>query len=296
MTASIRGLFGVTTTTRIAAGTLLFTLGLLVADVRARQAPRESRIQKVTGDLYMIAGEGGNVAAYVTSEGVVLVDDMYARNYADIVTRVRTITDQPIRYVLNTHQHDDHAGGNVGALAAGVEVIGHQNVRANMSRLNQPGLPRVTFTDEASVFLGGKEVRSYYFGRGHTNGDAIIYFPTERVIHAGDLFLARAKGAPGLHLYFDFANGGSAVEWTRTLDRAMKLDFETVIPGHGAVSTRSDLATWRSDIESLRTHLQRLIRDGRTREEIAKVLIDQYRWPAGGLALAQLDALMAELK
>lgn len=284
------------TAARITAALVLLVGGTIVADVRARQAPRESRIQKITGDLYMIAGEGGNVAVYVTSEGVILVDDMYDRNYADIIARVRTVTSQPVRYVLNTHQHDDHAGGNVGALAAGVEVVAHRNARANMARLDQPGLPRITFSDGTAVFLGGREVRSQYYGRGHTNGDAVIYFPAERVIHTGDLFLARPAGAPGLHLYFDYANGGSAVEWTRTLDLAMELDFETVIPGHGALSTRADLAKWRADVEALRSHIGRLVQDGRSREEIAKVLIDEYRWPDGGLALAQLDAFIAELK
>lgn len=280
---------------RVAFAAVLLAGGTMLADARGRQTPRAPAIQQVTGDLYMISGEGGNVAVYVTAEGVVLVDDMYARNYADIVASVKTVTSQPVRYVLNTHQHDDHAGGNVGALAAGVEVIAHRNVRANMSRLRQPGMPRVTFSEQASIALGGKEVHSYYFGRGHTNGDAVVHFPAERVVHAGDLFLARPPGAPGLHLYFDYANGGSAVEWTGTLDAAMKLDFDRVIPGHGAISTRADLAKWRDDVEALRTHIQGLVRDGRGRAEIEKVLIEQYRWPAGGLALAQLDAFIAEL-
>src|SRR5687767_11915765 len=134
-----------TARTRVIAALVLLAGGMAAADARARQAPRESRIQKISADLYMIGGEGGNVAVYVTGEGVVLVDDMYERNYADIVARVKTVTPQPVRYVLNTHQHDDHAGGNVGALATGVEVIAHRNVRANMARLKQPGMPRITF-------------------------------------------------------------------------------------------------------------------------------------------------------
>jgi glyoxylase-like metal-dependent hydrolase (beta-lactamase superfamily II) len=283
------------TTTRVGAGVLLLVLGTIVGETRARQLPRDSRIQQITGDLYMISGEGGNLAVYVTAEGVILVDDMYERNYADVVAHVKTVTSQPVRYVLNTHHHDDHAGGNVGALAGGVDVVAHRNVRSTMTRLKQPGLPRITFSDQMAVFLGGKEVRSYHFGRGHTDGDAIVHFPAERVIHTGDLFLARPPGAPGLHLYFDYANGGSAVEWSQTLGEAMKLDFATVIPGHGAVSTRADVETWLTDLDAMRSHLRDLIGQGRQREEIANVLIDQYRWPAGGLALAQLDALIAEL-
>ena len=108
--------------------TALLAAGSMVAHLRA-QGPRPATIARVTGDLYTISGEGGNVAVYVTNEGVILVDDMYERNYAAVVAQVRTVTNQPIRYVLNTHQHDDHAGGNVGALADNIEVIAHRNVR-----------------------------------------------------------------------------------------------------------------------------------------------------------------------
>ena len=144
------------------------------------------RIAKVKGDLYMISGEGGNVAVYVTDEGVVLVDDMFDRNHADILAQVKSVTDKPLKYVVNTHQHDDHAGGDLKMLPI-AEVIAHKNARANLVDIKQPyyedtpgtpiGLPRVTFSDEASVYLGGREVRAKYFGRGHTSGDAVVYFP-----------------------------------------------------------------------------------------------------------------------
>src|SRR3954451_2382788 len=130
--------------------------------------PGALRIEKVKGDLYMISGEGGNVAVYVTSEGVVLVDDMFDRNHADILAQVKSITDRPLKYVINTHQHDDHAGGDFKMLPI-AEVIAHKNARANLEHIKQPyyedtpgtpiGLPRVTFSDEASVHLGGKEVQ-----------------------------------------------------------------------------------------------------------------------------------------
>ena len=133
-----------------------------------------------------------------TSEGVVLVDDMFHRNHDDILAQVKSVTDKPLKYVFNTHQHDDHAGGDLKMLPI-AEVIAHRNARANLVDIKQPyyedtpgtpiGLPRITFSDETSVFLGGKEVRAYWFGRGHTSGDAIVYFPEQKVIHTGDLFL-----------------------------------------------------------------------------------------------------------
>src|SRR6185369_14346416 len=139
---------------------------------------RPLRIAKVKGDLYMISGEGGKVAVYVTTEGVILVDDMFDRNHADILAQVKSATNQPIRYVINTHQHDDHAGGDFKMLPI-TEVIAHKNARANLVDIKQPyyedtpgtpiGLPRVTFSDELTVNLAGHEIRAKYFGRGHTN-------------------------------------------------------------------------------------------------------------------------------
>jgi glyoxylase-like metal-dependent hydrolase (beta-lactamase superfamily II) len=154
-----------------------------LASAAAPKPARPLDIVRVKGDLYMISGEGGNVAVYVTRQGVILVDDMFYRNYDDILAKVRSVTDQPIVYVLNTHQHDDHAGGNAKMLAI-ANVIAQQNVRANLSDIKQPyyedtpgtpiGLPNITFSDEIVLYLGGKEVRAMYFGRGHTNGDAVV--------------------------------------------------------------------------------------------------------------------------
>src|SRR3954471_21532289 len=146
-----------------------------VVYTQTAKVPAPLRIEKVKGDLYMISGEGGNVAVDVTSEGVVLVDDMFDRNHADILAQITSITDKPLKYVFNTHQHDDHAGGDMKMLPI-AEVIAHKNVRANLSDIKQPyfedtpgtpiGLPRITFSDELSVFLGGQEVRAHYYGRG----------------------------------------------------------------------------------------------------------------------------------
>jgi cyclase len=178
------------------------------------------------------------------------------------------------------------------------------------------GLPRITFSDELSVHLGGKEIRAKYFGRGHTSGDAIIYFPDLKVIHTGDLFLARvpARGGgpaqsrpPGVNIYVDYAQGGSFFEWSRTLERTLQLDFDTVIPGHGPVSTKSDVVTFKRDLETMRDRLARLIKkEGKNKEEMVNVLEADYGWRAKGCPLTpptagclqfqQSDAMFAELK
>jgi glyoxylase-like metal-dependent hydrolase (beta-lactamase superfamily II) len=291
---------------------------------QTQKPPGPLRTERLKGDLYMISGEGGNVALYATSDGVILVDDMFDRNHADILAQVKTITDKPLKYVINTHQHDDHAGGDLKMLPI-AEVIAHKNVYANLKDIRQPyyedtpgtpiGLPRITFSDQLDVHLGGKDVQAYYFGRGHTSGDAIIYFPELKTIHTGDLFLATRAGGrgaatakprpPGVPVYVDAAQGGSFIEWSKTLEATLKLDFDTIIPGHGPVSTKADLVKFKADLETMRRRLTGLIKGGSTKAQVAKILEDDYGWrstgcpqspPTGGcLQYQQLDALIAEL-
>ncbi|HEY7442120.1 MAG TPA: MBL fold metallo-hydrolase [Vicinamibacterales bacterium] len=300
--------------------------GTWIAHTQSPRAkpPGMLRTERVKGDLYMISGEGGNVALYATDEGVVLVDDMFDRNHTDILAQMKTVTDRPLKYVINTHQHDDHAGGDFKMLPI-AEVIAHRNVRANLKDLKQPyyedtpgtpiGLPRVTFSDELAVHLGGREVRAHYFGRAHTSGDAVIYFPALKVIHTGDLFLVlRGSGRssvpdrarpPGVPIYIDYMQGGSFLEWTKVLDRTLALDFDTVIPGHGPVSTKADVVKFRADLETMRTRLIGLIKQGTSKAELVKTLEDDYGWRATGCPLSpptagclqyqQVDALIAEL-
>lgn len=271
--------------------TFLLLGGVWLAHTQTRAATT----QKVKDALYLIRGGGGNVAVYVTSEGLILVDDMYDRDYAAVMEQVRGISNLPVRYVLNTHHHDDHAGANA-SMAASVEMISHRNARSQMLRLKQPGQPRVTFADEVQVNLGGKEVRAYHFGRGHTNGDVIVYFPAAKVIHTGDIFLTNGTPTRPAQPYMDYEAGGSVLEWTRVIDEAAKLDFDTIIPGHGPVSDRAGLAKWRAEVVGLRDRIGGLVRRGESKEAVSKVLLEEFKWPAGGLAIGQVDAFIAELR
>lgn len=304
-------------------GALFVLQSVWALSMQAPKVPRPLRSEKVKGDLYMISGEGGNVALYATSEGVILVDDMFDRNHADILAQVKAITDRPLKYVINTHQHDDHAGGDFKMLPI-AEVIAHKNARANLTHIKQPyyedtpgtpiGLPRITFTDELDVHLGGKDVQAYYFGRGHTSGDAVIYFPELKTIHTGDLFLSTRAPAradtpprpPGVPIYVDYAQGGSFFDWSRTLDGVLRLDFDTIIPGHGPVVGKADLVKFKSDLEAMRSRLAGLVAKGNSRAQIVKTLEDDYGWrstgcpesppTAGCLQYQQVDSLIAELR
>jgi glyoxylase-like metal-dependent hydrolase (beta-lactamase superfamily II) len=279
---------------RAAAGIVLL-MGCWIAYTQNQKAPAKLTLNKVKEDLYEIEGDGGNVAVYVTGAGVILVDDKFEQDHAPIMEHVKSITNQPVKYVLTTHHHSDHSGGNVGFVGT-AEIISTANARTNIVEKKQPGVPDsmtpagVVFTKDCSVFLGGKEVRATYYGRGHTNGDAVIYFPALRTLHTGDLM----AGATPL---IDYLGGGSVVEWTRTLDEAMKLDFDTVIPGHGKVTDKAGLLTYRNNVEKLRTRATGLIREGKSQDDVGKVMIAEFGWAATGMQMQwSLPGMMKELK
>jgi glyoxylase-like metal-dependent hydrolase (beta-lactamase superfamily II) len=257
--------------------------------------PQPLTINKVKDNLYEIEGDGGNVAVLVTKEGVILVDDKYDQDHDAIMAKIKTVTEQPVKYIFSTHYHADHSGGNAKFLPT-AQIISTENSRNNILQHKQSNAPagvmpaQIVFTTESAVFLGGYEVRARYFGRGHTNGDAIIYFPALRTIHTGDLMA-------GTSPLIDYNGGGSVVEWTKTLDGAMALDFDTVIPGHGAVTNKAGLKTYRDNVEKLRNRVSGLIHEGKTQADVAQAMTKEYGWAPDSLQQQwSVPGFMKELK
>ena len=234
---------------------LLFSLCLL----GSASAQNRLAIELVKDGLYNITGPGGNVGVRVTPEGVILVDDKFPQDFDEIQQLVGQVSDLPVRYVINTHHHGDHSGGNVGYINI-AEVVAHQNARDNMIRGNQDAPPRMVFTDQTAVYLGGVEVRAFYLGTGHTNGDAVVYFPDLETVHGGDLL-------HGIAPFIDYANGGSSRGWIATVNNILAMNFDTAIPGHGAVMTRADVVAFRNQMEAVRSHMAALISGGMTRSD-----------------------------
>ena len=261
---------------RVSAG-VLFLLLASVAYVQSQNQPPKLTLNKVKDDLYEIEGDGGNVGVYITSEGVILIDDKYDQDHEGILAAVKQVTPLPVKYVISTHHHADHSGGNAKMFSSGAEIISTAMARKNIVEKKQSNAPpgmtpaRIVFNDETSVFLGGKEVRARYYGRGHTNGDAVIYYPALRTLQTGDLMAGTAP-------LIDYPGGGSIVEWTKTLDGALQLDFDTVIPGHGPVTNKAGLQTYRDNVAKMRERVTQQIRSGKNQAEIAKFMETEYQW------------------
>ena len=211
-------------------------------------------IAEVKDGLHVITGPGGNIGVRVTAEGVILIDDKYPQDFDEIQSLVATVSDLPVKYVINTHHHGDHSGSNASFLQV-ADVIAHKNARDNMIRGDQDGLPGLIYTDQTSVFLGGAEVRAYYMGRGHTNGDSVVYFPDLKTVHGGDLLHGTAP-------FIDYANGGSSRGWVNTMNNILSLDWNTAIPGHGEVMNRRDVLNFRNQMEAVRIRMAELVRQG----------------------------------
>ena len=279
---------------RLAIAVTLFLM-MAAVYVGGQQAPQPAELDLITvqDDLFVIQNEfvPGNVTALVTDEGVVLVDDKFEVDYENILEMLSTVTDQPVRYVINTHHHGDHTGGNAIAQQMGVQVIASEQARRYMASGNLPGAPTITYQDRAFVHLGGKTVELHYFGRAHTSGDTFVYFPEHRVLATGDAF-TQGRATPQL---IDYQGGGSAREWPATLDAALRLDFDTVIPGHGNVTDKVEMRAFRDSTEQVVTRVSQMLSEQRTADEIGEVLQSELQG-AQMVFPGLLDGLLVELR
>lgn len=255
--------------------------------------PAKLSVTKVRDDIFVIQNElvPGNTTVLVTNEGVVLVDDKFDIDSANLLAQLKTITSQPVKYVVNTHYHGDHSGGNAKLQAMGAQAVSSERARAKMVEGKQPGQTNVTFDQQARLYLGGKRVELYYFGRGHTDGDIVALFPEQRVIAMGDLYTV----GPGLPPLVDYAGGGSTREWPKTLDGVLRLDFDAVVPGHGPVSKKDELRKYREMVARIGTRVHDMLVSKGTREQVEKTLRSEFGFEDFHIQMS-LDGLLVELR
>jgi glyoxylase-like metal-dependent hydrolase (beta-lactamase superfamily II) len=246
-------------------------LPAVMAQPPAANAPKVIDAEKVRDNLWVLRGGGGNTAVFVTEAGVTVVDAKNPGWGKPILDKIKELTPKPVTTLINTHTHGDHVSGNV-EFPATVEVIAQENTRANMEKMpifkenNGAGLAKKTFKDKLTLGAGGDQVDLYYFGRGHTNGDAWVVFKALRIAHAGDIFAG--KQVP----LIDGANGGSMLEIPQTLMKAYNglPDVDMIINGHSAAqTTRADLKEYAEFNQDLVSWMQAELKAGKTPEQAA---------------------------
>jgi len=276
---------------KFAAAALL--AGLCAAGPATAQfPPPELAIHEVRDGIYQIlSAASGGITVLTSDDGVLLVDSKLPNEFDRSVELLRTVTDLPILFVINTHMHGDHTGGNIRLEGLDAKIIATENARQGLAATQSMGLPVLTFDDHMRIYFGGQPLDLHWFGRGHTDGDLVIHMPEERLILAGDLF---AGGDPSLRLV-DYNGGGSFLEWSATLERVLELDFDTVIPGHREVTDRAALEDALDEVIDIQNMVREMNRAGRAPADIQAAVTMEY----GQFALFVLpgiQAVIAELE
>lgn len=258
----------------------------------AQFPPPGLAIHEVRDGVYQIlSAASGGITVLTSDDGVLLVDTKFDNEYTEYMELLRTVTDQPIRYVINTHMHGDHTGGNIRLEGIGANIIATDNARRGMAATQQMGLPVLTFDDHMRIYFGGQPLDLYWLGRGHTDGDLVVHLPEQRMVLAGDLF---AGFDPSLRLV-DYNGGGSFKEWSSTLEKVLELDFDTVIPGHREVTDRAKLEESLAEVVAIQDLIREMHGNGRSPEDIQAAITSEYSRFAF-IVLPGIQAVIAELE
>lgn len=245
---------------------------------------------KITDTLYMLSGEGGftggNVALTVGEDGVAMIDNGVSSVLNILKAEIAEITDKPIDYMINTHVHGDHIGNNHAFGDDGAQIVSHENLRASLikkdakegKKSTRGQLPILTFNDRMTIHINGDAAKITHFDIAHTDGDAVVYFENDNVLHTGDIMFN------GLFPYIDGSNGGSLDGVIRALDGIAKMtnDDTKIIPGHGPLASKADVVKTVAMLKDARTLVKVMVDAGKSDEEILKanplVKYQSYNW------------------
>jgi glyoxylase-like metal-dependent hydrolase (beta-lactamase superfamily II) len=261
---------------------LFAVTAVLLSVSAAAQTPNFDAVQiktiKVAQNIYVLEGQGGNIGVSVGDDGVLLIDDQFAPLTGKHLEAIKAITDKPVRFLINTHYHRDHVGGNENLGKAGVLIVAHDNVykrmttnqvvyllNANIPPYPKVALPVVTYNDRVTYHINGDELTAYKVPRSHTDGDSMVRFRNANVIHTGDVF------ASGRYPVIDVENNNGSVKGVvKAIDELIPTldDFTKVIPGHGPVSGKKEVIAYRKMINTVATRVEALVKKGKTLEQV----------------------------
>jgi glyoxylase-like metal-dependent hydrolase (beta-lactamase superfamily II) len=264
------------------------------APAAGRRAPQPQAIQQIKPGLYLITGAGGNTTVRATSQGLIVVDGKLPgqANYDALMALIKSVSDQPIKYLIVTHHHADHTGNNQRFLDAGVQVVAHENLKTNLVAYTvdpKPAPPSLTYSGALyTLTLGDVKVELHHFGRAHTSGDTVVYFPDLKAVAVSDV-VTTGKTGP----LIDYAGGGSATDWTNVLAGILALDFDTAIPGNGDALTKADVQAYKTKFDTVMARARDLVHMGVPQDQLlARIKTDDIGWTP---RVPKIDAFYAEL-
>lgn len=232
------------------------------------------KAEKLTDKVYMLQGAGGNIGVFIGSDGVFVIDNQFAALTHKIEAKIRVLSPLPLTYLVNTHFHGDHTGGNENMSNLGAQIIAHDNVRLrlkttpkrNGSSHPAEALPIITFSEQINLFMDDEKVAVFHVSKAHTDGDAILYFTNSNVLHTGDTFFKEK------YPYIDLKSGGTVNGYIAAVQKGLILiDTDTIIiPGHGAAATKKDYQVFLNMLLDLKEKVLSGIANGMTEEQIAK--------------------------
>lgn len=232
----------------------------------------EIKSQQLSEHIYMLTGAGGNIGVSAGEDGVFIIDDQFAPLTPKIIAAIRKISDRPIQYLVNTHYHGDHTGGNANMTREGAAIVAHDNVRKRLkesptregTEREKEALPVITYNDELNFYINGEQVAIFHVNNAHTDGDSIIYFKESNVLHTGDNFFHKR------YPYIDLDSGGSVDGYINAVEEVLGLiNGETkIIPGHGSVSNKAEYAEFLEMMKVLRRNVLAEIAKGKSESEV----------------------------
>ena len=256
---------------------LLLSLAFCSTPVLAQNFDKaQVKAEKLSDNIYMLTGAGGNLGVSVGDDAVFLIDDQYAPMAPKIKAAIAAISTKPVKFVVNTHWHGDHTGGNEAFAKSDAVIVAHENVRKRMSSDQvieflkssvkaspKVALPVVTFTTNMSFHLNGEDMVVTHQPNAHTDGDAIVHFKNSNILHMGDLFFNK------LYPFIDISSGGSVDGVIAAADRALAMsnDATKIIPGHGPLSSKADLLAFRTMLATIAPRIRQMVKDGKTLEQ-----------------------------
>jgi cyclase len=256
---------------------MVFALAALAATQQEDFDKVEVTSAKVGEGVYVLNGRGGNIGVSIGEDGVLLIDDQYAPLTVKIRAAVASLTPQPIRFLINTHWHGDHTGGNENLGKAGIVIVAQENVRKRMSveqfiaafgekvpASPKAALPIITFADSVAFHLNGDDIQSFHVAPAHTDGDTVVHFKKANVVHMGDCFFN------GMYPFIDLSSGGSIDGIVAAADKVLAMvDMNTkIIPGHGPVGDKAALQIYRDVMAGIRDRVKALVTAGKTLDQV----------------------------